>query len=70
MAVEEHQRDVRMRLRNLGASSLDGVYVHVGPLDPTATTLDMMATFARDHDVKLILIDTLQVSGLKRERCR
>lgn len=59
VAVEEHQRVVRMRLRNLGASSLDGVYVHVGPLDPTATTLNLMATFAHAHCVKLILIDTL-----------
>jgi len=59
LALEEHGREVRMRLRNLGAGELDGLFVHVGPLEPTATILDSVRTFAQEHGVRLILIDTL-----------
>lgn len=59
LAVEEHGRDVRMRLRNLGAFGVGGLFVHVGPLQPTATTLDNIAAFSKERGVKLILVDTL-----------
>jgi hypothetical protein len=59
LAVEEHGRDVRMRLRNLGASGPDSVFVHVGPLNPTATVFAKVTSFVREHGVRLILIDTL-----------
>lgn len=59
LALEEHAREVRMRLRNLGATELATVFVHVGPLEPTATVMNAIMTFAQDHDVKLILMDTL-----------
>src|SRR5215510_6246446 len=35
LAVEEHPRDVRMRLHTLGAADLDNLHVHVSPLSPT-----------------------------------
>lgn len=59
LALEEHARDVRMRLHHLGASSLDGVFVHTGPLEPTATVLDDVMSFAKKRGVTLILADTL-----------
>ena len=59
LALEEHARDVRIRLHHLGASTQDGVFVHTGPLAPTATALDEVMVFATEHGVTLILIDTL-----------
>ena len=59
LALEEHAREVRMRLHHLGASDLDHVYVHVGPLEPTTTALNSIKTFAQGHGVRLILFDTL-----------
>jgi hypothetical protein len=59
LALEEHAREVRMRLRNLGASELPNVFLHIGPLEPTATTLNSISAFAQEHCVCLILIDTL-----------
>jgi len=59
LALEEHAREVKMRLRNLGATELATVYVHVGPLEPTATVMNTIKTFTKDHEVKLILMDTL-----------
>lgn len=59
LALEEHAREVRMRLHHLGAIELDHVYVHVGPLAPTATALNSIKTFAQGYGVRLILVDTL-----------
>lgn len=59
LAVEEHGRDVRMRLRNLGASGISGLFVHVGPLQPTTTTLSVITSFSKKEGIKLILVDTL-----------
>lgn len=57
LALEEHTRDVRIRLRNLGATTLENLYVHVGPSTPTV--LASILCYVKDHDVKLILVDTL-----------
>src|SRR5262249_51699734 len=59
LAVEEHGRDVGIRLRNLGATTCEKLYVHIGPLQPSPTVLAAMTRFARERDVKLILVDTL-----------
>jgi hypothetical protein len=59
MAVEEHERDVLLRLRNLSLTGLDRVFVHSGPSVPTATVYSCITSFVREHDVRLILIDTL-----------
>ena len=59
LALEEHGREVRMRLRNLGAAELSNVFTHIGPLEPKTTTLNSITTFAQTHGVVLILIDTL-----------
>jgi hypothetical protein len=44
LAVEEHQRDVLLRLRNLNHWS-DRVFVHSGPSVPTATVFDSITNF-------------------------
>lgn len=59
LAVEEHRRDVKLRLQNLGAEELDGLYVHVGALSPTAAFFAELLTFIRDHTIHLVIIDTL-----------
>jgi len=59
LAVEEHGRDVRIRVHNLGATTCGNLYVHVGPLQPTPTVLAHITSFAKEHNVKLILVDTL-----------
>ena len=59
LAVEEHRRDVKMRLQNLGAEGLDDLYVNIGPLSPTPTFFANLSTFIQDHDIRLVIIDTL-----------
>jgi hypothetical protein len=58
LAVEEHGRDVRMRLRNLGAFALGSLFAHIGPLKPTPTVLADITSFAQSHGVVLIVLDT------------
>lgn len=59
LAVEEHQRDVRTRLYALGAAELDGLFVHTGSLSQSPALLAQLLSFVREHEVKLIVIDTL-----------
>ena len=59
LAVEEHRRDVKLRLQNLGAEGLDDLYVHVGALSPTPTLFAHFSTFIHDHNIRLVLVDTL-----------
>ena len=59
LAVEEHRRDVKMRLQNLGAEGLDGLYIHVGALSPSPTFFAELLTFIRDHTIRLVIVDTL-----------
>lgn len=59
LALEEHERDVQIRLHNLGASSLGGLFVHVGPSRATATVLARVTSFAKEQGVELILVDTI-----------
>src|SRR5262245_30168325 len=59
LALEEHRRDVKMRLHNLGGSELGNIYVHLGPLNLSATGLHSITDFAGHNNVQLILVDTL-----------
>lgn len=60
LALEEHARDVGIRLRNLGGTTtLENLYVHVGPSAPTASVLAEITSFAQEHGVCLIIVDTL-----------
>jgi putative DNA primase/helicase len=59
LAVEEHRRDVRTRLHNQGAASLENLYLCIGPLSPNPTFFANVQRFVQSHGVKLIVIDTL-----------
>lgn len=59
LAVEEHRRDVKRRLRNLGADQLDSIHVHAGPLPDSPETIYAMAAFIKEHAIVLVIIDTL-----------
>ena len=59
LAVEEHQRDVRMRLHNLGAEGLDNLYINVGALIPTPTFFAGLLAWIQAHDIRLVVVDTL-----------
>lgn len=59
LALEEHVRDVLLRLRNLGATTLSGLYAHTGPLEPSADVLSHITAFCLSRQVRLILVDTL-----------
>lgn len=59
LAVEEHRRDVKRRLRNLGVDHLDAIHVHAGPLSDSPDTIHAMAAFIKQHAIVLVIIDTL-----------
>jgi len=59
LAVEEHQRDVRLRLQELGADQLPNIWVHVGPADPTPTFFQELHDFITTNQIALVIIDTL-----------
>ncbi len=59
LAVEEHRRDVKRRLRNLGADQLDAIHVHAGPLDDSPDTFHALASFIKQYNITLVIFDTL-----------
>ncbi len=59
LAVEESRRDVQLRLRDLGAENLTNLYIHVGPSESTPTVFAEITQFVRDHQIKLVVVDTL-----------
>ena len=58
VALEEHLRDVRLRLKELDGR-LDNLFIHSGNLSPNSDTLMAIEMFALEHGVNLIVIDTL-----------
>lgn len=59
LALEEHPRDVRLRLQALGATTPPNLYVHCGFLDPSPTTLGAIKQFIGANQITLVLVDTL-----------
>ncbi len=59
LAVEEHPRDVRLRLRRLGACPEDPIYLHTGRLDCNPATMAALRDFITDHEISLVVLDTL-----------
>ena len=45
LAMEEHPRDVRIRLRYLGANGLPSLFVFADRANPTPTTFDAIDRF-------------------------
>ena len=59
IGLEEHPRDMRRRLRALGAEG-GKLFMYGGtPLRPTPDTLEAIKEYVCTHDIRLILIDTL-----------
>jgi hypothetical protein len=59
LAVEEHPRDVKVRLLKLGARPEDPIHVHVGQLDSNARTFSALTDFIRKEHIRLVILDTL-----------
>lgn len=59
LAVEEHRRDVQVRLHNLGADNLQNLYLKIGPLSPSPAFFTEIQDFIQEHDIKLVILDTL-----------
>jgi AAA domain len=57
LAVEEHARDVRLRLERFGLSQNDPLYVHVGRL--SWADMAEIRKFVKDQPVSLLILDTL-----------
>jgi hypothetical protein len=59
LAVEEHSRDVRLRLQRCGLREEDPLYVHVGPLTDGHKTLEQLREFLVSKEIGLVILDTL-----------
>jgi hypothetical protein len=59
LAVEEHPRDVKRRLRRFGLRTEDPVYVHQGRLDNSPETYKALRNFITANNVKVVILDTL-----------
>lgn len=59
LALEEHPRDVRLRLRGLGAEDLSNLHIACGRLDPTPDLFDAIAHTVKAEQIGLVIIDTL-----------
>ena len=59
LAVEEHRRDVKARLQGLGADTLDNLFLRIDSLSPSPTFFAGLSAFIADHDITLVIIDTL-----------
>ena len=59
LAVEEHQRDVKLRLQDLGCDSSTNFFIHCQQTNPTAEFLHQLKSFVTENQIALIVIDTL-----------
>jgi 5S rRNA maturation endonuclease (ribonuclease M5) len=62
LGLEEHPRDMRLRLRSLGADdTLTNLFVFSGSLSPTPDTFEQLKRFILDKSIRLVVVDTLGV---------
>jgi AAA domain len=59
LAVEEHRRDVLLRLRHLGMKDTDPVWVQTTPGQDDPDTLGDLEAFVREKGIRFVLVDTL-----------
>jgi predicted ATP-dependent serine protease len=59
LAVEEHRRDVKLRLAKFGMLPRDPIHVHAAGLDPGAGTLAAIRDYIVAHKIVLLILDTL-----------
>jgi len=57
LALEENPRDVELRLKKLGMTKDDPIYIHEGPL--SKYQLDEVRSFIREKEIGLVLLDSL-----------
>jgi KaiC/GvpD/RAD55 family RecA-like ATPase len=58
LALEEHPRDVKLRLKELGGN-METIHVHTGGLEPNPANMLAIEKFVSEHSVKLVLVDTI-----------
>lgn len=59
LAVEEHPRDVKRRLRRFGMRPEDPIHVHAGPLVYAPATFRDLRQFIEAQKIALVILDTL-----------
>jgi RecA-family ATPase len=59
LAVEEHERDVKLRLRRFGMRPDDPIYIHPGPLDNSFRVLAEIQKFIVEKGISAVFLDTL-----------
>jgi len=61
LAVEEQNRDVRIRFERFGMKPDDPIFIHCGSLSCNSLTLDQIRNFILENNIVLLLIDTLSL---------
>jgi predicted ATP-dependent serine protease len=59
LGLEEHPRDIRVRLRNLGAEELTNLHVYTGQINPSLEAFQDIKHYVTEYAIKLVLVDTL-----------
>jgi hypothetical protein len=59
LAVEEHRRDVKLRLALFGMLPKDPIHVHAAALDSSPATLATIRAYIMAHKITLVILDTL-----------
>lgn len=59
LALEEHPRDVELRLRKLGVREDDNIFIHGGPLPSNSHELSAIRDFVKQNHIGLVMIDSL-----------
>jgi hypothetical protein len=59
LAVEEHRRDVKLRLAQFGMLPKDPIHVHAAALDPGPGTLAAIRDYIVANKIVLLILDTL-----------
>lgn len=59
LALEEHHREVKRRLRSLGAENLDNLHLMIGSLDASDGTFAQLKRTVAERSISLIIVDTL-----------
>lgn len=61
LGLEEHPRDMRLRLRSLAADDNTNLFVSSGNLSPTSDTFEQIKRYILEKGIALVVVDTLGV---------
>lgn len=59
LAPEEHPRDIKLRLKDLGCENSTDIFIHCQPTDPTPDFFNQLTQFITENSVTLVIVDTL-----------